>query len=412
MSITGPYPITTSLRVLKELQYIKEQVKGITPDSPVFTAIGVNEFLPITASRIIKYTKLGNVDITKAIPNTMRHDFSMLYSPVSLDALLQSMVNMTGTNNREDSYTFLLSQQHPNDDSTALEEKYQIARGCTIASLTIRASERRLVSIRARWAALSITDWSAEHGLTGSPTFDTLSADSIPWSSIDTGNNPLKFLDLGGPGQEYDIRNIIIVINHNILRRQIFDQDYSVRIDPTIRDITINFDIVYKDNEISETVKTFQQQQLTLQLNRTTAAIIDRIILTFEGVLLHTYEEVVNANERRRIKTVHYTGTANSVSIAMETSGGYVTASLVQKYHMGGKVIETSIQKHYILNTVPALTSIHKYAIRQAAIQTSIHKYNAIGVVTATSTQKYDIQPLGLGNFEDENFESSNFVLD
>lgn len=386
------YPITTSLKVVKELQYVKEITKGITPSSATFTAIPTATFIPISRARDRKYIKLGNPDVTKSINAFTNYDISITYTPITADALFESMVNLTGTNNRDDTYTLLLSQQHNN--AGTLAEQYQIARGCTVTTIVIILAERSLVTVGSHWMALSISDWSTSHGLTGTPTFAP-ALTATPWATNETGSQPVRFLDISS-GTSYDVRRFSCAVNHNTTRTQIMDQLNSVRIDSDIRDITLDVAIVFKDTQVSQTVKTFAGQDITVNLNLTGSTLTS---LDFTDVFLDKYDETVNA-EDRQVKVVSYSGTAASLLLRAQVI--YVTAHSIQKYNMGGRV--------------GPVTSIHKYDLASGVVtvsQTSIQKYNITAYVTATSKHKYDIGEISaFGNFEDENFVSNNFVLD
>lgn len=358
------YPITTSLKVVKELQYVKEITKGVTPTSPTFTAIPTATFIPTARPGDRKFIKLGNPDITKSINAFTNYDISITYSPVSFDAFLESMVNLTGTNNRDDTYTLLLSQQH--NSAGTLVEQYQIARGCTVSRIRILVAERDLVTVDSRWLALSISDWSSSHGLSGTPTFAP-ALTATPWATSSIGANPITFVDIG-TGTSYDVRRFSCTINHNTTRTQILDQFNTVRIDSDIRDIELTLGILFKDTQVSQSVKTFAAQDIKAKLNVSGQA---AIILDFSDVFLEAYEEIVNAQDRQA-KVVNYTGTASSVTLRADVMT--VSGTSIHKYAMGGR-----------LGPVP-----------------SIHKYDIIGVAGGG----------GAGNFDDDNFAGENFVLD
>jgi hypothetical protein len=256
----------------------------------------------------------------------------------------------------------VLSQEHNN--SGTLAEMYQIARGCTISKITITANEGDLIRINSDWTASSISDWSPSHDLL-TPVFAS-ALTSIPWASTSTGGRPLIFTDLDN--KSYDIRNFSCSIDHNIIRRQILDQSYTLRIDPTVRDINIEMDILYQDNDISEIVKTFSSQEIKMQLNFDQGT-GQAVTLTFTDLQLEAYDETIDSTSTEA-KIVSYSGSAASVLISKETPPGIPVG------------------------------------------QTSTHKYNVVGVILAsqTSTHKYNIQVFG--NFVTNNFDSSNFVLD
>jgi hypothetical protein len=303
------YPITTSLKIVKELQHVKEIVKGSTPTNPIFTAIPTLEFTPTITGTNINFIKLGKADITQSITDTTDYDLSITYAPIS-STLLESMVNLTGTDNRENSFTFLLSQQH-NSGAGTLTEQYQIARGCNISSVTISVTSGEFVTVNSEWFAASISDWNASHGLSGTPVFGS-ALTTVPWSALTTGPSPLTF-----NGLSYDIDNFSCTINHNTERVHPLTTNNATRIDPRIRDITIEVDIVYKNNVISQDVKTLTPRSMIMSLHNESG---DITTVEFEDVYLESYDETVNA-ESTDAKVISYTGYATEALIRFAASG-------------------------------------------------------------------------------------------
>jgi hypothetical protein len=294
------YPLTTSLRVIKELQWVKEVVRGTTPNAPAFVAIPTREFSPKISIENIKYRKLGSPDLYKGIKVREMYDFGISYAPID-STLLKSMINLSGTGNRDDTFTFLISQEQ--NVSNVLTEQYQIARGAGISSVTVSINSGEIVSVESDWIASSVSDWATAHGLT-TPTFaTTLSA--VPWSSTTTGTSPLLF-----NGLTYDVRNFKMTFNHNPDRVQVVGQSQTTWVTQTIREITVDMDVVYKDTSISADVKTLTARAATFQLNSTGPT-----TLTFTELYMEAYDENVSADSTDA-KTVSYSGYAKSVTIA------------------------------------------------------------------------------------------------
>jgi hypothetical protein len=300
------YPITTSHKIIKELQWVKEITKGTTPSSPIFIAIPTQSFNPFTRSENIKYRKLGAEDFTRTIRTKTTYDFTLNYAPID-STLLKSMINVRAVDvdvNRENSFTFLISQEQ--NDSGTLTEQYQIARGCMIDSVTITSNSGVLIIVVSQWVAFSISDWSTAHGLT-TPSFAS-ALTSTPWASLTTGANPLTF-----NGNSYDVKRFSTTINQNPLITKLLDQAETTWIQPTVRDITIDLDIVYKDTSISADVKTLTPRTMTMSLNAVGA---DWTTLTFTDVYLEAYDESVSADSTEA-KIVSYEGFAGSVTITI-----------------------------------------------------------------------------------------------
>jgi hypothetical protein len=406
--MSSTYPITTSLKVIKELQYVKEITKGVTPTSPLFTAIPTAVFVPRLREVRTKYYKIGNPDLTKSLKHTINYDVGISYAPapVTTDALLESMINLTGSNNRENSYTFLLSQQHNN--AGTLAEQYQIARGCSISSLSIRANARGLVFVGSSWMALSVSDWALSHDLTGTPTFAP-ALTTVPWTANNTGTSPLKFIDLGpvgAGGLSYDVRAFSAMINHNTERISILDQLNTVRINPGVRDIEITVDIVYKDNKVSQSAKTITSQQIEMQLHADESVIT---VLTFSGVFLERYNETVDA-EIKDAKVVSYSGTASAVSIYTIQTGFVNRALPIQSIPVSDTITILKLPRRIIKQkgeSVAVSDTISILKLPRRITKTLSQSVATSEQVTATSTPS-----TATGDYVDENFDSNNFVLD
>lgn len=227
------------------------------------------------------------------------YDFSISYAPID-STLLNAMINLSGTHNRDKSYTMLLSQNHNN--AGTLTEMYQIARGCSIASVTINVNSGEVVTVDSDWIANSISDWATAHGLT-TPTFaSTLTA--TPWSTVTTGANPLTW-----NGSTYDVRNFSVTVNQNPDRIQVLGQTQTTWIQPTIREITFQMDVVWKDTTLQTDAKAHTARTMSFQLNSTGPT-----TLSFTNAQIEDYDETVSADSTEA-KVTTYTGYAQSLSI-------------------------------------------------------------------------------------------------
>lgn len=293
------YPITNSLQVVKELQWVKEATRGTTPNSPTFAAIPTRTFSPKPSIENIKYRKLGSPDLYKGIKVRELYDFGITYAPID-STLLKSMVNTGTTPSRDDSFTFVISQKH--NSANTLVEQYQIARGASISDVTITVASGDVVLVDSNWIASTISDWATTSGLTGAVYASALSA--VPWSTVTTGINPLTF-----NSQTYDVRSFKCAINHNPDRVQVVGQTQTTWVNPTTREISIDMDVVWKDTTLQADTKTLTARSATFQINSTTPT-----ILTFTDMYLESYDETVDA-ESTDAKVTSYSGFAASVSV-------------------------------------------------------------------------------------------------
>ena len=75
------FPVTTSLKVIKPLQYVEEVTRGTTPTSPTFINAGpIQEFTPNTETNAVKYRMLGSPDLYKVIKTGERFSFDITFT--------------------------------------------------------------------------------------------------------------------------------------------------------------------------------------------------------------------------------------------------------------------------------------------------------------------------------------------
>jgi hypothetical protein len=293
------YPITSSLQVVKELQWVAEVTRGTTPAAPVFKAIPTREFAPVPSIENIKYRKLGSPDLYKGIKVRELYDFSISYAPIDTE-LLGAMVNLTGTENREKSYTFVISQKHNN--SGTLTEMYQIVTGASPSTVTITANSGEVITIESDWIASAVSNWATTSGLT-TPTFAS-ALTATPWSTVTTGTSPLTWNAI-----TYDVRNFSCTINQNPDRVQVIGQTSTTWVQPTIREITFTMDVVWKDTTLQADTKSHTPRTMSFQLNSTGPK-----TLSFTDATLEEYDETVSA-ESTDAKVITYSGYAATVSV-------------------------------------------------------------------------------------------------
>lgn len=183
-----------------------------------------------------------------------------------------------------------------------LVEQYQIAKGCSISSVTINVNSGEVVTVDSDWIANDISNWSTTSGLT-TPTYAT-ALTATPWSTVTTGANPLSW-----NSQNYDVRNFSCTINQNPDRIQVVGQTGTTWIQPTIREITFEMDVVWKDTTLQTDAKSHTPRTMTFNLNS-----VGPTTLTFTEAQIEDYDETVSADSTEA-KVTTYSGYAKSVSI-------------------------------------------------------------------------------------------------
>ena len=293
------FPVTTSLRVVKPLQYVLESVRGVTPSSPTFVNAGpIQDFTPNTDTNSVNYRQLGSADLYKVIKTGERFSFDITFNPIDR-VLLSKGINLDTqdpTHNRDQSLTFLLSQEMNN--AGTLQEHYIIPRGCSCDSTSIDIS-LEAVSVSQTWIANDIPIPSTTHGLSGTPTFAG-PITATPWTGITAGQNTLTH-----NSNTYVLRSFSCTVNHNTDQIQPLGEANVFATIPTIRDISGSFDVLHKDNALSTDAEAVVARPATVRLSTDTK-------LTFTDFYLTSYNESISATSTEA-KQLSYNFVAKSV---------------------------------------------------------------------------------------------------
>jgi hypothetical protein len=293
------FPVTTSLKVQKPLQYVVETTRGVTPASPTFQNAGpIQEFTPNVETNSVNYRMLGSEDLYKVLKTGERFSFDIMFNPIDRH-LISKGVNLSTdvTNNRDQSLTFLLSQlMYPGTGST-LTEHYIIAKGCSCDSTSIDIS-LEAVSVSQTWIANDIPIPTATHGLT-TPTFAN-AITSSPWTGITAGSKSLTH-----NGTEYVLRGFSCTVNHNTDQFQPIGEANVFATIPTIRDISGSFDVLHSGTALQSDAESVTPRAATVKLSTDTK-------LTFTDMYLTSYNETISASATEA-KTVSYNFVAKSV---------------------------------------------------------------------------------------------------
>src|SRR5215212_9205272 len=291
------FPVTTSLRVVKPLQYVVEATRGVTPTTPTFINAGpIQEFTPNIETNSVNYRMLGSPDLYKVLKTGERFSFDITFNPIDR-LLLSKGVNLDSqdvTHNRDQSLTFLLSQQMNN--AGTLSEQYIVAKGCTCDSTSVEIS-LEAVNVSQTWIANDIPIPTTAHGLT-TPTFASVITAS-PWTGLTAGASSLTH-----NGNTYVLRGFSCTIAHNTDQFQPIGESNVFATIPTIRDISGSFDVVHKDNLLSTDAENVTARAATIKLSTDTK-------ITFTDMYITSYSETISATATEA-KTISYNFVAKS----------------------------------------------------------------------------------------------------
>lgn len=296
------FPITTSLRVLKPVQYVVETVRGTTPASPTFSNAGpIQEFTPNTETNSVNYRMLGSPDIYKVCKTGERFSFDLTYSPV--DRKLLSMgVNLStqdATYNRDKTLTIMLTQEMNNGGT--LQQAWIAARGCSCDSTSVDIS-LDAVNVSQTWIANDIPIPVFTDPFT-TPTYDTTPLTGCPWNGTSAGSKSLTF-----NSHDYVLRGFSMTVGHNTDQFQPIGESNVFATIPTIRDISGSFDVLYEDNTLATDCEAVTARAATVKLSADTK-------LVFTDMYLTSYNESISATSTEA-KTQSFNWVAKSVSVA------------------------------------------------------------------------------------------------
>lgn len=293
------FPVTTSLKVVKPLQYVVETVRGVTPTSPTFVNSGpIQEFTPNVETNSVNYRMLGSPDLYKVLKTGERFSFDITYNPIDMN-LLAKGINLTtdATNNREQSLTFLLSQLM--NAAGTLSEHYIIAKGCTCDSTSVDVS-LEAVNVSQTWIANDIAIPSTAHGLT-TPTFASAITDS-PWTGITAGSKTLTH-----NSNDYVLRGFSMTVSHNTDQFQPIGESNVFATIPTIRDISGSFDVLHENNLLAADAEAVTPRSATVKLSTDTK-------ITLTDMYLTSYNETISATATEA-KTQSFNWVAKSATV-------------------------------------------------------------------------------------------------
>ncbi len=296
------FPVTTSLKVIKPLQYVEEVTRGVTPTSPTFVNAGpIQEFTPNTETNSVNYRMLGSPDLYKVLKTGERFSFDISFNPIDLN-LVEYGVNLSGTRNRDKTVTFLLSQSMYPGTGTSLTEHYIIAKGCSCDSTSIDIS-LEAVNVSQTWIANDIPIPTATHGIT-TPTFASAITGS-PWTGLSAGSASLTH-----NSNTYVLRGFSCTIGHNSDQFQPIGESNVFATIPTIRDISGSFDVLHSGTALQADAEAVTPRTATVKLNDAGGGQFDK--LTFTDMYLTGYNETISATATEA-KTVSYNFVAKSV---------------------------------------------------------------------------------------------------
>ena len=214
----------------------------------------IQDWSPTLTTNSIDYRMLGSEDIYKVIKTGERYSYDIAYNPID-KVLLEMGINLTGTNNRYQSVTMLISQLM--NVTGTLTEKFILMKGAQCATTTIDVT-LEAVGVTQTWIPSEITTPATTAGI-GTPVYASAMT-ATPWTGINGGANSLTFNALNTT----KLRNFSVTIDNNIDEIQPIGNTTVMWAQPTIRDITGTFDVIYENDSFLADAKTVTARTMSL----------------------------------------------------------------------------------------------------------------------------------------------------
>jgi hypothetical protein len=278
------------------VQYVEETQYGVTPDNAVFVHAGpLVELTENVDIGSIKYRQIGSRDIYSLIKTGEMYSFELTFNPID-DALIKYGINLPGgTGTIEKSLTFIKSQKI-NDT-----EMFTLYKGCRCDSIDVEVTNDGAVEVTMTFLCREITTPSATHGLV-TPTFAS-NPTQEPWTNLSPGSGPLTInaIAVDTPSWSMTVSNNLEVVKPN-------GELIAKFVEPTLRDISFEFDTWLKDTVLLADTKTLTPRAMEYKLSA------DRK-LVFTDAYLES-QETSDATSATESKIQSFSGTAKAVAVA------------------------------------------------------------------------------------------------
>jgi len=296
------YVTTGAWNYIKIPQFVEETTFGTCPSAPTFTSCGAITDNAYTAeSGVITNRQLGSRDIYQDIKTAEIHQLVFKYQPYNTQFMRYGteLFNLTATDNISRSLSILWSQLING------VENYFLAQGCRTDKLEINVTEPKVEvtqTILAQKVNTPATSFALAGG-TGTPVYCAPNV-GAPWSGLNGGSAPLTINALS-----YDTISFKVTVNNNIDKVKPLGETFYKFLDPTNRDVIVDFDIVYKDTVSFGDMKTLTARSASMSINSGTTTSVGLTNLYLEK---YASPDTPTAN---KIKTATYAGRAQQIAM-------------------------------------------------------------------------------------------------
>lgn len=270
--------------IVKKLQYIEEISYGVTPSSsPTFVSAGkIKRFNFNIDAQVNRYRASGSPLVSDFLNTGQMTSFEIEYQPFDTTLMAYGINAPNGTGTIEKSLSFMFSKKL---DGT---ENFYFIKGCKTDQITVEVTKEAVSvtqSFLAREATAPVT--TANGGLS-TPTFAS-DPTGKPWVGRDGGGNALVY-----DGTAWYTPRLNCEVSWNLDPGQPIGDELIRFLDPTNKDVNIDFDVWIKDGTFINELKTESRVDMTYTLNASSNAVIN--IDNF-GAETYELEQDSDANE-------------------------------------------------------------------------------------------------------------------
>ena len=253
------YQRTFTGQIVKRLQYIEEATYGTTPSaSPVFISAGkIKRFNFNIDAQIQRYRTAGYRKVSDFLKTGQMTSFEIEYQPLDTVLMAYGFNDPNGAGTIEKSLSFLFSKKVDG------VENFYFIKGAKTDQITIEITKEAVnvtQSFLAREATTPVI--TANGGLT-TPSF-AANPTGKPWTGLTGGADPFTYNAVA-----WDTPRFNAECAWNLDPGQPNGQELIKFLDPTNKDVNIDFDVWQKDTTFIADLKLGIERALSYKLNST-----------------------------------------------------------------------------------------------------------------------------------------------
>lgn len=304
------YITTGAWNFVKIPQYVEESTYGTCPTAPTFASCGAITDLALSVDiTTIKNRQLGSRDIYQEVKSGQIYNLVLKYQPFDTTFMRYGTeyFNSSYTNNISKSLSILWSQLVNGT------EYFYLMSGVRTDKLEIAVTEPKVEitqTMVGKVQNVPATTFSGAGG-SGTPTYCAPNPTTTPpWSGLTGGPHPLTMNSIN-----YDTMTFKTTVNHNLDKVKPLGETTIKFLDPTNRDITLDFELTYTDLSPSGTFSAITDATaLTARTAAYTLNSVGPVTINFTNLYLDKYNSA-DSPTVNKIKTINFAGVAQQVAV-------------------------------------------------------------------------------------------------